>query len=34
MQNDWLMVYCSDIEKLVLTMVRTGTHSVLLVVFH
>lgn len=33
-QNDWLMVYCSDIKKLVLTLVRTGTQSVLLAVCH
>ncbi|MBS4845268.1 MAG: type II toxin-antitoxin system YafQ family toxin [Burkholderiales bacterium] len=26
-QNDWLLVYCSDKEKLILTLVRTGTHS-------
>lgn len=31
-QNDWLMVYCPDIKKLVPTLVRTGTQSVLLAV--
>ena len=26
-QNDWLPVYCADKEKLILTLVRTGTCS-------
>ena len=26
-QNDWLLIYYSDQENLILTLVRTGTHS-------